>query len=177
MCIFFSLLPALTSVWHEKWLFSTCGAESAKYWPEGRTSPIFYIPHINLLTLEAVQFSRTYTSWELTFTHTAMYSTSLHFSSSIFQSSFPFNLVYYEQRTIPILRPYLDLHSNDNLNDFFPASAKARGWERGITLSRLPFPHLFTGVGARSEAGWVLPCPLSLPTCGRGQGTRDSPYK
>ncbi len=36
-------------------------------------------------------------------------------------------------------------------------------------------PHILCGVGLGGLADWVLPCPLSLH--GRGQGTRDSPYK
>ncbi len=35
--------------------------------------------------------------------------------------------LYYEQRTDPLLQPYLNLNSNDNHNEFFPVSAEPRG--------------------------------------------------
>ncbi len=62
-----------------------------------------------------------------------------------------------------------DLHLNDNL---FPVSAKPRGWEWRMTLGQLPFPPSIHMGWAGGVAGWVLPCPPSLPTRGRGWRTR-----
>jgi hypothetical protein len=39
-----------------------------------------------------------------------------------------------------------------------------------------PLPPSIRAGWAGVVAGWVLPCPPSLPMRGRGWGTRDSPY-
>jgi hypothetical protein len=101
----------------------------------GWTSLIFYIPQIILPTLKVVLFSTT-TFWELTLALTILYSTSLHFLSLNFQSPFPCNLVYCEQRTGPILQTYLNLHSKDILITFslFPTNLGGLGGGSGGLL-------------------------------------------
>jgi hypothetical protein len=50
---------------------------------------------------------------------------------------------------------------------------------RGVCLPALLSPPstYLRMVGLGSLAGWVSSCSLSLLTCGRVYGTRDSPYK
>ncbi len=75
-----------------------------------------------------------------------------------------------EQRTGPILQPYVNLHLNDNL---FPVSAKPRGWEWRMNLGQLPFPHLFTWGGLGE---WLAGSSLVLHPCQRagGDGGQDN---
>ncbi len=90
-------------------------------------------------------------------------------NSSNCWSSFPFN---YERRTDLILQSYLNLHTNDNPNDFLPVSTTPRAWEWGITLSQLPSPlHLFMWDGA-GEWDWMGP-PLSSVLANKWAGMRN----
>ncbi len=93
----------------------------------------------------------------------------------------PYFLTYYSiSKGQTLSYTHLKLHSHYNPNDFFPVSALPRVWKQGNLALASPPLHLFTQGGAGDVAGWVLPCPASLLTLGRGRGqgtalTNDNP--
>ncbi len=60
-------------------------------------------------------------------------------------------------------------------NDFF-LFLSFLGVEIGDILMLAPLPPSIRAGWVGEVASWVLPCPSTLPTRGRGWGTRNSPY-
>jgi hypothetical protein len=99
--------------------------------------------------------------------------------SPYLQSSYYYNLLYLEQRTALILQSYLNLHSNDNLNDFFLVSAYLGDGNRtGDNLRIILLPlHLFAHGGA-GECGWLDPSRSSVLANVRvGAGNKGQPLQ
>ncbi len=87
-----------------------------------------------------------------------------------------YTLVHYEQRKV-ISNSLIFAYTSQAILTTFSLFPPNIGGGNGDQLWAGGPPIYLPRVGLGSEAGWVLPCPPSLPTHGWGRGTRDSPYK
>jgi hypothetical protein len=87
-----------------------------------------------------------------------------------------FYLLQYEQRTDLILHTSKLIFTGQSYDFFLSQPYSTKGVAVGEILRWPCLPSIYLqGVGWGGVAGWVLPCPSSMLTCGRGAG--DSPYK